>query len=352
MGSAIALSVLDQSPIGSGRSAGDALAETLALAQLADRLGYRRYWLAEHHNTGSLAGSAPEVMIARVASTTEHLRVGSGGVMLAHYSPLKVAETFRLLHALFPGRIDLGIGRAPGSDGRTAVALARGRPLSIEQFPQQLQELESFLHDVLPADHVYAGVRAMPQGPGAPELWLLGSSGQSAAYAAHFGFAFSFAHFINPSGSAEVLQAYREAFQPSPFLAAPQGSLAVRVLCAETDREARRLSASMGLMRLRMERGQSGPVPTVAEAEAYPYSDVERARLDTILSGMVIGAPEMVQRRLTQMAAAHGVDELVLVTICHDPEARRRSYTLIAETFGLSPVPAGEPEGVALALPA
>src|SRR4051812_613314 len=259
MESAIALSVLDQSPIGSGRSASDALAETVALAQLADRLGYRRYWLAEHHNTLSLAGSAPEVLISRVASATSRIRVGSGGVMLSHYSALKVAETFRVLHALFPGRIDLGIGRAPGSDRRTAYALAQGQPLPIERFPEQLRDLADFLYDTLPEEHPFQGVHATPQAPGTPEIWLLGSSGQSAAYAAHFGFAFSFAHFINPYGSAQVLAAYRQAFRPSPALAAPRGSLAVRVLCAESDAEAQRLSASFALMRLRMERGERGP---------------------------------------------------------------------------------------------
>src|SRR5688500_2504158 len=203
------LSVLDQSPISAGRTARDAFDETVALAQLAERCGYTRYWLAEHHNTTALAGSAPEVMIARVAGATERLRVGSGGVMLQHYSPLKVAETFRVLSTLFPGRIDLGIGRAPGSDQRAAVALAQGQPTPIERFPEQLQDLAAFLHDDVPADHPFRGVRATPEPPpapegegraDAPEIWLLGSSDQSAAYAARFGFAFSYAHFINPHG--------------------------------------------------------------------------------------------------------------------------------------------------------
>jgi luciferase family oxidoreductase group 1 len=338
---AIALSVLDQSPVGSGRTAADAFAETIELAQLADRLGYRRYWLAEHHNTGSLAGSAPEILITRVAAATERIRVGSGGVMLSHYSPLKVAENFRVLHALFPGRIDLGLGRAPGSDGRTALALAQGTPRSIERFPEQLRDLAAFLHDDLPADHPFRGVHALPQTPGAPEIWLLGSSDQSAAYAARFGFAFSFAHFINPYGSEDVLAEYRAAFQPSAALAAPRGSLAVRVLCADTDAEARRLSASFGLARLRMERGERGPLPSVEEALAYPYSAVERSRLEHIMAGVVIGDPAHVAARLAQMAAAHGVDELVIVTICHDRAARRRSYALLAEAFGLAGVSSG-----------
>jgi luciferase family oxidoreductase group 1 len=337
MSGPIALSVLDQSPIGSGRTAQDALAETLTLAQLADRLGYTRYWLAEHHNTASLAGSAPEVLIARVASVTSGIRVGSGGVMLSHYSPLKVAETFKVLHALFPGRIDLGIGRAPGSDPRTAYALAQGQPRSIERFPQQLQDLEAFLYDVLPPEHPYQGVRATPEAEGVPEIWLLGSSDQSAAYAAQFGFAFSFAHFINRHGSIPVLAAYREDFLPSPTLAAPRASLAVRVLCADTDDEAQRLSSSFALMRLRMERGERGPVPSVEEALAYPYTDLDRARLEMVLQGAFVGSPQTVVPRLEEMAAAHEVDELVIITICHDPAARRHSYQLLADAFRLAP---------------
>ena len=331
----IALSVLDQSPIGSGRTAREALEETVALAQHCDRLGYRRYWLAEHHNTPSLAGSAPEVLIARVASATSHIRVGSGGVMLSHYSPLKVAETFRVLHALFPGRIDLGIGRAPGSDRRTAAALAHGAPLPLEQFPEQLRDLEAYLLDAVPPDHPFTGVRATPRLEGAPEIWLLGSSGESAAYAAHFGFAFSFAHFINRHGSVAVLGGYRAAFQPSPSLQAPRASLAVRVVCAETDEEAQRLASSFGLSRLRFERGDLAPLPSVEDAATYPYNPIERAKLESIYESMVIGSPATAKARLEAMAAQHGVDELVILTLVHDPEARRRSYALLAEAFGL-----------------
>jgi len=343
-GPSIGLSILDQSPIGAGRTARDAFAETLELAQLADRLGYRRYWLAEHHNTNSLAGSAPEVLIARVAAGTERIRVGSGGVMLQHYAPLKVAETFRVLETLFPGRIDLGIGRAPGSDQRTAYALAQGQPTPIERFPEQLRDLTAFLYDTrdtLPEEHPFRTVRATPRvsepdgEESAPEVWLLGSSEQSAAYAAHFGFAFSFAHFINPHGSIGVLHDYRDRFQPSAQLGEPVASLAVRALCAETDEEAQRLISSFGLMRLRFERGPMGPVPSVEEALAYPYSAAERERLEVIMAGVTVGSPETVKVRLTDLAAAHGVGELVVITICHDPEVRLRSYELLAESFGL-----------------
>ncbi len=329
----IALSVLDQSPIASGRSAADALAETLELARLAERLGYARYWLAEHHNTGGLAGTAPEVLIARVASVTERIRVGSGGVMLSHYSPLKVAEAFRVLHTLFPGRIDLGVGRAPGSDRRTALALSTGMPMPLERFPEQLRDLAGFLTDGLPEGHPDRGIRAMPQGPGAPEIWLLGSSAQSAAYAAHFGFAFSFAHFINPDDGIQVMEGYRRYFRPSGCEAEPRGSVAVRVMCADTDEEARLHASSFALMRLRMERGQIGPVPSVEEAQAYPYSPLERERLAEIVGRAVVGDPLSVKARLEQMAADFGVRELVIVTVCHDAAARRRSYELLAEAF-------------------
>ena len=340
-GPSIALSVLDQSPIGSGRTARDAFAETLELAQLAERLGYRRYWLAEHHNTGALAGSAPEVLISRVASVTSRIRVGSGGVMLSHYSPLKVAETFRVLETLFPGRIDLGLGRAPGSDGRTAFALAQGEVRDVARFPEQLRELTAFLHDALPEGHPYHGVRAMPEAPGVPEIWLLGSSGQSAAYAAAMGFAFSFAHFINPRGgdSAHVLHEYREAFRPSEALAEPRASLAVRVVCAETDEEARRLCASFALSRLWLEQGRwrlRGPLPSVEEALAYSYTEEERAHVAKMVEDIVYGSPATVKARLQQMAAVHEVDELVIVTVVHDPAARRRSYEVLAEAFGLT----------------
>jgi luciferase family oxidoreductase group 1 len=331
----VRLSVLDQSPIPQGSSAPEALAATLELAKLADRLGYARYWLAEHHNTVGLAGSSPEVLIARVAAETGRIRVGSGGVMLSHYSPLKVAESFRVLHALYPGRIDLGVGRAPGSDRLTAAVLAQGRPMPIDSFGEQLRDLAGFLYDVLPADHPYAQVHATPRSPGAPEVWLLGSGGDSAAYAAVLGFSFSYAHFINPHSAAESLQTYRQHFRPLFELDAPRASMAVRVICAETDVQARQLAASFGLQRLRMEQGQLGQVPSVEEALAYPYSPAERGRIEAILGQGFIGSAGHVKMRLERTAAEHGVDEFVVVTITHDPIARRRSYELLAEAFGL-----------------
>jgi luciferase family oxidoreductase group 1 len=346
------LSILDQSPVRDGRTPADAIRETLDLAQAADRLGYRRYWLAEHHSTPGLAGAAPEILIAEVANRTRHIRVGSGGVMLTHYSPLKVAEQFRLLETLHPGRIDLGLGRAPGSDGRTALALRRGAPApagapvpdpwgeaEIAGFPDQIRDLIGFLGDDLPPDHRFATVRAMPAGPGLPEIWLLGSTDSSAACAAHFGTAFSFAHFINADGGAAVTRAYTQAFRPSLRLAAPRASAAVFVVCADTQAEAERLARSRDLFIVRLYTGRAGPYPSVDEAERYPYSPREMAIVHHARQRTVAGAPEQVRARLLDLADEYGVTELVVVTITHDPKARLRSYELLAEAFALP----GEP---------
>jgi luciferase family oxidoreductase group 1 len=334
----VILSVLDQSPIRAGATPAEAIAETVELAQLAERLGYHRYWVAEHHSSAGLAGTAPEILVARLSAATSVIRIGSGGVMLSHYSALKVAETFRVLEILYPGRIDLGIGRAPGADTLTTRALQHGRGApGMEYFPNQIADLIGFLRNVMPADHPFARVRAQPQGPTAPELWLLGSSAESAAYAAHFGCAFSFAHFITDQGGPEVMAAYRQHFQPSPWLAAPQGSIGVFVLCADSEAEARRLALSRELWRLKLEQGELGPIPSVAEAEAYPYSREDRLRIAVMRRRAVVGAPEQVKERLLALGAAYGVSEFVVVTICHDVTARRRSYELLAQMFGLAP---------------
>jgi luciferase family oxidoreductase group 1 len=337
----LTLSVLDQSPIASGATPSDAVANTLDLAGLCDRLGYRRYWLAEHHSTESLAGSAPEILIGPVAAATRRLRVGSGGVMLSHYSPLKVAEQFRMLETLFPGRIDLGIGRAPGSDQHTARALAAGPGTAgIDLFPNQIQDLIAYLHDDLPGDHPFRGVQAMPTGSTAPDLWLLGSSDQSAAYAAHFGAAFCFAHFINAEGGEAVMEAYRRHFRPSPHLARPAGSVAVFAIVGETPEQAEYLAASRDLFLLRFfVTGNPGPYPSPEEALAYPYSDRDRAIVAHNRRRGIVGDAPQVKARIEAIAAAHGVDEVVVVTICHDHQARRRSYELLAGAFGLKAAP-------------
>ena len=327
------LGVLDQSPVRSGGGVAEAIHETLELAELCDRLGYSRYWLAEHHSTPGLAGSSPEVLIGQVAARTSRIRVGSGGVMLQHYSSLKVAESFRVLETLFPGRIDLGIGRAPGSDQLTARALRENA--NVEYFPQQIADLQGFLHGALPTGHLYAPVLAMPTGPTAPEMWLLGSSDQSAAMAAHFGTGFSFAHFINQDGGAEVTRAYRQQFKPSPWLESPRSSAAVFVVCADTEAEAQRLAKSRQLFIVRLYTGRAGRYPSIEEAESYPYTERELAILRQAQQRTVAGSPEQVRARLEALAADYEADELIVVTITHDPKARRRSYELLAKAFGL-----------------
>lgn len=331
------LGILDQSPVRSGGTPVDAIHETLELARAADRWGYHRYWLAEHHSTPGLAGASPEVLIAQVAAQTTGIRVGSGGVMLTHYSALKVAEQFRMLETLFPGRIDLGIGRAPGSDERTARALRQGPgALGLEHFPRQIADLIAFLHDDIPAGHPWRGIRAMPTGPTAPELWLLGSSDDSALYAAQLGTAFSFAHFINDEGGAEVTRAYRERFRSSAHLAAPLAGVAAFVVCAESEGEARRLARSRDLFIVRLYTGRPGPYPSVEEAEAYPYTPPELAIAQQAGRRSIVGTPEQVKERLLGLAAEYAADELMIVTITHDVKARLRSYELLAEAFALA----------------
>ena len=331
------LSVLDQSPIRSGRTPADAIQETLQLAAAADQLGYRRYWLAEHHSSEGLAGSAPEILIGQVAARTSRIRVGSGGVMLSHYSALKVAESFRVLETLFPGRIDLGIGRAPGSDRRTAMALAHGPgALGIEHFPAQIKDVIEWVHDRVSPEHAFAGVRAMPIGPSAPEVWLLGSSADSATYAAHFGTAFSFAHFINANGGDEITRMYRHYFQPSEWLAEPTLSVGVFVICADTEDEAVRLRLSRDLSIAKRYSGAGGgPYPTVAEAQRHLWTDHQLAIAEYNRNRAIVGAPEQVRDRLLALAAEFEADELVVVTITEDETSRLRSYELLAEVFGL-----------------
>jgi luciferase family oxidoreductase group 1 len=346
----LGLSILDQSTIASGRGADQAIRETLALARLADAWGYRRYWLAEHHNSEAHAGAAPEMLVAAIAATTRSIRVGTAGVMLPHYSALKVAEQFRVAEAIAPGRIDLGLGRAPGSDGRTAFALNPNAAEAAERFPAQVVELLGWLGDGLPDSHPFRAVRAQPEGPTRPEVWILGSSDYGAQVAAHFGLPYCFAHFITDGqGAAEALALYRQAFRPHPGrpgrLAAPYAAIGVFALAAETEAEAERLFRSRALWRLHRDSGRYPPLPSVEEAEAYPYTEAERARVERLRARAILGAPEQVRARLETLARELGVAEVAVLTACHDPLARQRSYALLAEAFGLpraSPLAAAE----------
>jgi luciferase family oxidoreductase group 1 len=329
------LSALDQSPIRSGGTAADTLRETIALAQACEAAGYHRYWLAEHHASHSLAGPAPEIMIGQVAAATKSIRVGSGGVMLSHYSPLKVAENFAVLETLHPGRIDLGIGRAPGSDQLTALALAYGSQIGIEYFPTRVADLMGFFGTREPPTEIFKRIKLSPMPEHPPEMWMLGSSDQSALLAAQLGLAFSFAQFITPEGGEYVIDAYRQRFQPSELYPTPQANICTFVICAETQAEAERLLKSRELSLLRRERGEFGPFPSVEEALAYPYAEQDRAIIARSHRRGIFGDPATCRAKLIELANQHRVDELVILTITHDPAARRRSYELLGEAFQL-----------------
>ncbi|MGE3956399.1 MAG: LLM class flavin-dependent oxidoreductase [Vicinamibacterales bacterium] len=331
------LSVLDQSPISRGMSTGDALRNSIDLARTADALGYTRYWVAEHHASRMLACASPEALIGPLGAATSGIRIGSGGVMLPHYSPLKVAETFRMLAALYPGRVDLGLGRAPGSDPLTAWALQRDkRQAAPDDFPDQLAELLAYIRDGLPAGHRLARMADLPRPEERPTPWLLGSSPQSGVWAAELGLPYAFADFIAPGGAA-IARRYASSFVPSVTLDRPQVIAAVWALCAETDAEAIRLASSSRMAFAHFLSGTLIQVPPVDEAEAF--LDANRHLLDTIITRRraVVGSPTTVRRALESVAVEYGADELMLVTITFDHAARRRSYELLAAEFGLVP---------------
>ncbi len=338
------LSVLDQSPISEGSTGSQALHQTIELATLVERLGYHRYWVSEHHGGPMLAGPSPEALIGPIASATCHIRVGSGGVMLPHYSPFKVAESFSLLAGLYPERVDLGIGRASGTDPMTAHALQRDRSKAMpDDFPQQLAELLAYLEDRLPPNHPFARLsKALPGLPEKPEPWLLGSSPQSAMWAAETGLPYSFADFINPKG-AEIAQLYRDRFVDSERLIAPQLSVATWALAADTEEEARALSSSSQMAMRELRAGRLIAVPRVEKAMRY----LERQGENGAGRGrrLILGTGEQVRTGLEDLAGAYGADEVIVVTITHDPEARRRSYELIADAFGLDGDRAGSQLG-------
>ena len=327
------LSVLDQSPIPEGTTGAEALANTLDLARLADSLGYHRYWLAEHHGGGMLAGPSPEALIGPVAAATSRIRVGSGGVMLPHYSPFKVAETFSLLSGLFPGRIDLGIGRASGTDPMTTFALQRDRrTASPDDFPEQLAELMAHYDKKFPADHPFARLgRFLPGAPEQPEIWLLGSSPQSAIWAGQLGIPYAFADFINPDGAAAA-DLYRERFAPSNRLKEPYVAVGVWAICAETDEEAERLASSGRMTFTLLRQGRVIAVPPPEKALRFLAAE---GRESGGRRG-VIGSPATVRAGLEEVAARYGAEEVIAVTITWDHGARRRSYELLAEAFGLA----------------
>ena len=335
---AMRLSILDQSMIVTGRTPAESIRETVALAQLCDELGYHRYWVSEHHNTDSVAGSAPEVLLGALAVATKRIRLGSAGVMLPHYSSLKVAEQFRVLEALAPGRIDLGLGRAPGGDGRTAFALNPNAAQAAELFPSQVRDVMAWLGaGELPANHPFRDVKAQPQGPGMPEVWILGSSNYGAQVAAHFGLPYCFAYFFSEGlGAQEALDLYRDTYRPSARHPKPYSAICVLAMVAETQAQADRLFVGREVWRVQRERGRYVPLPSPEEAAAFEFTAPEQARNAALRGRALSGTPDLVKARLTAVADQLGVDEVAVVTASHDPEDRRRSYRLLAEAFQLS----------------
>ena len=330
---AISLSVLDLAPVPTGTSSAEAARRTVDLARLADRLGFARYWFAEHHSMASVASSAPEILIAYVAAATQRIRVGSGGIMLPNHAPLRIAEAFHTLEALYPGRIDLGIGRAPGSEPAASRAL---RAFEGEQFPSHLSEMLALSRGELPSGHPFRRVRVMPEGVGMPPIWLLGSSGASARMAGSAGMGYSFASHFSPTPAAPAFAAYRESFTPSAQFPRPHAILGVAVVCAESEEQARYLASTMDLARLRINRGEFLPLPSPEEALAYPYSEAEREAVRHYRDMSIVGAPDTVRVLIEAKARDSGADEVMVVTNVHSHAERLRSYELLAEAFGLS----------------
>ena len=326
------LSVLDQSTVVSGRSPDASIRESLALARHCEALGYHRYWVAEHHNSASIAGSAPEVLMAALAATTSRIRIGSAGVMLPHYSALKVAEQFRVLEAIAPGRIDMGLGRAPGSDGLTAHALNPNAATASDNFPGDVRDLLAWLAgEPLVERHPFRSISAQPQGPTVPEPWILGSSTYGAQVAAHFGLPHCFAWFISDGhGAAQALDIYRTGYRPSERFPQPIGAVCVWAICGETMAEAERLFSSRALARIWRDRGVFAALPSPEEAAAYSYSNAEKLRMERLREESIWGTPDIVAGRLQALADELQVEEMVVLSTAHDPAARRRSYSLLA----------------------
>lgn len=325
------LSVLDQSPITEGQTAQEALKQTAELVGKVESWGYKRFWVSEHHDAAALAGSSPEILMAHLATVTSTIRIGSGGVMLPHYSPYKVAENFKVLEALFPGRIDAGVGRAPGGMPRATYALNHGAYMDKARFPDQIDQLLMYLHDALPDDHKYEGLKATPTVEEAPPVWMLGTSGGSAKLAAEKGLPYMFAQFINSEGGPEAAELYRSNFQPSDYHAVPEQAVAVFCICAATEEEANRVASSLDLLLIMQQQGMKVTgTPSPEQAAAYPYSPLEWELVQLNRERMIVGTPKLVSERLEQLAKDFQADEIMLVTITYDFRDKLKSYELIA----------------------
>ncbi len=328
------LSVLDQSVSLAGSSEDAAIRDTLDLAEHCERLGYSRFWLSEHHGLPTIVGSAPEILMAAIAARTTRIRIGSAGVMLPHYSALKVAEQFRVLEALAPGRIDLGVGRAPGGDMRTARALNPNAMHAAEDFPVQVRDLQAWTS----ADGRHAGITAHPLGPHPPEIWILGSSDYGAQLAAHFGLPYAFAYFFTDGqGAEQAISLYRRLYQPSERHPEPQATLCIWALAAGSDDEARHLSLSRDRWRIDRGRGVLGPLQSPDAIAARGFDAAEEQGLAAMRARAFVGSAQTVSERIVRLAEAFQLDEVVINTWAHDPAVRRTSYALLAEAFSLSP---------------
>jgi luciferase family oxidoreductase group 1 len=330
------LSVLDLSPVTSGGSGPAALRNTLDLARLADRLGFTRYWVAEHHNLPNIASGAPDIMIGQIAAVTEHMRVGAGGIMLPNHAPLMVAERFKVLEGLFPGRIDLGLGRAPGTDPVTSYALRRRQDVnSDDDFLERFQELILFGSGEFPDGHPFGKIRVMPTDVKLPPIWLLGSSDYGGQLAAAVGSGFAFAHHFANFDAVAAMRPYRERFRPSAWRTTPYAILAVHVVCAETDAAAERLATTVELNFVRRAKGEYLPLASPEEALAYPYTPIDRERIRINRERLFAGSPKTVRERLAPLIEATQADELMITSMIYDHAARRRSYELMAAEFGV-----------------
>ncbi len=330
----VPLSILDLSPVSANSTAGQALRNSLDLARHADGLGFRRYWVAEHHNLPAIASSAPDIMIGQIAAVTKNLRVGSGGVMLPNHAPLMVAERFKVLEALYPGRIDLGLGRAPGTDPATSYALRRRQGISEEDdFLERFNELMLLETRGFPTGHPFHNVRAMPSDVPLPPIYLLGSSDYSAQLAGHIGAAFSFAHHFADFDAAEAMRIYRENFKPSLSHDKPLAILATHVVCADTDAEADRLASTVDLNFVRRAKGEHQPLSSPEEAAAYDYTPIDRARIARNRERVAVGSPATVKAKLMPLIEKTKADELMVTSMLFDHTARKRSYELLARTF-------------------
>jgi luciferase family oxidoreductase group 1 len=334
----IRLSVLDQSPVRKGVTAEQAVRETIELAKYTDQLGYTRFWVSEHHNTGALAGSTPEVLMAHLAGQTKNIRIGSGGVMMPNHSALKVAENFRMLEALFPGRIDLGMGRAPGTDRLTASMLNPSNQFREQDFIEQLYDLRNYFHDTGELGTPQAKVRAIPQVQTVPAMWLLSSSGESGLFAAHFGMGLSFAHFINPIGGPESVARYRERFQPSEDMPEQQANVAIFVFCSEDEEKIEKHQALMDYRFNQFEKGAGIRPIGFEDIRDITYSIAEQSRILHNRKRVITGTPEQIKTKLTKLADEYDVDEIIAVTITEHFEDRLTSYKLIADVFGIGAV--------------